>query len=44
MPSYPDNNAVPGLMWPGFILPGQPVQGEEESQVTDNTVFLSGGL
>lgn len=25
MASYPGNYAVPGLIWPGFMLPGEPV-------------------
>jgi hypothetical protein len=27
VPAYPGNYAVPGLMWPGFALPAQPVTG-----------------
>ena len=27
MVSYPGNYAVPGLIWPGFTLPGQPAAG-----------------
>ena len=25
MATYPGDYAVPGLIWPGFLLPGEPV-------------------
>lgn len=41
MATYPGNYAVPGFIWPGYFLPGEPVAGTAPV-VTAGPVFFAG--